>query len=1367
VAYSPPVQTVKNAYQPHHENDDAYLPSTLPPQRTPPPPPLKIPLTDFDDGQNSDQKQHAIRSLHSPRSESHQSKSSLDHELRQYQQYSERIHSLADSSVESLISYRQSREEKEDSSRPAEQYSFPSSETHKRQISRQEQAVLIADSSGDGGGSNCTREEEIHETTHDSVLPAEPSMSSNQHHGNIMPSLPGTSASGSPAPLIIEATPNQFALRNSLTQTKDHGSNESGRRSNNSIYRHSVNSHHSSSSVSEEESQLRSADAISSNSIITGRNPKIISIVSNQRHGEPIGKLTDMVSHQNGHHSASALGFGGPSDWEHFGDYEAEEVDDTDLYSRTKSEVATDIASDTAELPVDLTPVDKLHNPIQSSQVKSESNPNDAPHLSLHGAFSVDSPKRDHESNLSQDDSRRASGTESQIEAKVSDPAGPQSSTVQTEKAHPHVEILDVDETMEARRRSNDKTQEDQTSNSPYLGNIDISSDQPVKPSQDSQEEGLQSSDNSSDLSSRTLDDSQSKALIIRSSSNEPEAPFLAVEAVITDLSQQTEAPNHVKMDTEDDRVSPMVNESPSNMGQSKINQETPDDRASSQESDISNHPIADPRPGTTEEPLITVPDPNPAHRSSAPVTVCPEELVTHQVFRPDETMPLGTKEMNEIYADLDPWGRASLHRYLSMLHDEAKAESHAEKLKIFTSFANREAELRAALFTAEADAKEVQVALNEDASKHAAEPTPKRSEKALPALPPDSGSDGGQAAGSSTAQPVSESKSENLSQDPMISLPIDPMSDETPYSPGGRPLISRQTKDDNPENPVPELKTSREKVSRVLTQFASYLYPVQSTSPEAPKIMVSVNDNGAQKSAYIPYKYNQTEAEAITYLSKRQSAYRPYAALTMDTLDSKSYPTVESANKQKTMGESSVSESQEGNRQENQPFGLTTCIPEVAEFKKNNQTRDKQDLRHFVQSDFDPLNSVLPSFDVIMQDSPKLQELQRSMDEFPDDFSFIHQSVVAWDAVAKKERERFDRERHIRQGESERKIDKLFNDNEIGYGDISELEGEFKRSEASRKADEDRHEYQTFLAGVFDVVWTRLNYEIDHLNPLYDKYTTSINDSLVGKDMFEASPTQFPLAPLMSDLLALHQKLEVRHQKAFEAVLERDRRLKKTEVSAWYTLGNVGKVKELEKHFEGAEKNAIVAYCQQRDERANKLMDVLDHNTLRGVGANQDYMQCLMKAVRRVASGRAFASIPSTDPRLGVEEVKKAKSITRALARSSEEIVRTFHVADMLLNAADYELSIAKAKLANADPGTFKQLKEERTKEDQKLMRDLERRLALIRKDTRMTLDEVAKLLAFLGVEAGQPEVENMVIEKIIPPLPSSSSSSGPERVL
>jgi hypothetical protein len=142
-------------------------------------------------------------------------------------------------------------------------------------------------------------------------------------------------------------------------------------------------------------------------------------------------------------------------------------------------------------------------------------------------------------------------------------------------------------------------------------------------------------------------------------------------------------------------------------------------------------------------------------------------------------------------------------------------------------------------------------------------------------------------------------------------------------------------------------------------------------------------------------------------------------------------------------------------------------------------------------------------------------------------------------------------------------------------------------------------------------------------------------------------------------------------------------------------------------------------------------------------VGANQDYMEMVMKAVRRIASGRAFASQPgSSEPGAGLEDVTKAESITKALATSSEQIVQTFHVADMLLNAADYELSVAKARLEGADMATLQNLKEERAKEDQKLMRDLEHRLALIREDSRRTHDEIVKLLLFLGVQSGHAEV-------------------------
>ena len=52
-----------------------------------------------------------------------------------------------------------------------------------------------------------------------------------------------------------------------------------------------------------------------------------------------------------GTYGASALGFGGPSDWEHFGDYEAEEIDDTELYTRSKAPIQLIANPETTELP--------------------------------------------------------------------------------------------------------------------------------------------------------------------------------------------------------------------------------------------------------------------------------------------------------------------------------------------------------------------------------------------------------------------------------------------------------------------------------------------------------------------------------------------------------------------------------------------------------------------------------------------------------------------------------------------------------------------------------------------------------------------------------------------------------------------------------------------------------------------------------------------------------------------------------------------------------------------------------------------------------------------------------------------------------
>jgi hypothetical protein len=65
----------------------------------------------------------------------------------------------------------------------------------------------------------------------------------------------------------------------------------------------------------------------------------------------------------------------------------------------------------------------------------------------------------------------------------------------------------------------------------------------------------------------------------------------------------------------------------------------------------------------------------------------------------------------------------------------------------------------------------------------------------------------------------------------------------------------------------------------------------------------------------------------------------------------------------------------------------------------------------------------------------------------------FINKTVVAWDAEAKKIRGTHEKERQLRQEQSEERIDGLFHDNEIGYSDIGALEAEFKKVEAEARS--------------------------------------------------------------------------------------------------------------------------------------------------------------------------------------------------------------------------------------------------------------------------------------------------------------------------
>lgn len=773
---------------------------------------------------------------------------------------------------------------------------------------------------------------------------------------------------------------------------------------------------------------------------------------------------------------------------------------------------------------------------------------------------------------------------------------------------------------------------------------------------------------------------------------------------------------------------------------------------------------------------------------SSAPPHATLPPLISNTSLS-HHTDSLETSAVQDPYSDLDPWGKASLNRFAAMLREESRAETNQDKLNIFNVFTSRESRLRVVLYgtddelmipakpmqqRVETTKKPEKVGFVKQAVERANSIGLERSLKALPALPVSRESviglpgnalapsvlyhgltSNGQAVGLSTPssgdafrlKKESEVPSKPSADDSYVL--IDSPSDEFQYSPGGRPVVARLPKTGraNDVDSSQDATPGPEKDGAASSKTPGSSRHTNSSRINGP-IAVGFEDLGASdKPANRPLKYSEGHSEVKNYLTNRKSVCRPYATLTQGSLESAS-----------TFGKEEDVKLDGAKGVISAPTSLYNPILQAKEYESSNTKRQEArkaegqaDLRRFVKADFDPLLLALPKSDAIVHVSARILDLKNVMEAVPDDFGFIHQSVVTWDAKAKKQREDNDRQRHARQAESEQKIDLLFDDHEIGYGDIAELETEFKRSEAARKADEDRFEYQTFVTDVFNLVWTRLHYELDQLLPHYDQYSKLMDHTLAGKDMFEGSKEGLALGPTMSSFLALHQKIEIRYQKAFEAVLERDRRLKKTEISPWYSLSNIAKVKQLEKQFEDAEKKAIIEYCLQRDARANSLMDVLDQNTLRGVGANQDYMEAIMKAVRRIASGRAFASVPgANEPTAGLEEVEKARAITALLASSSEQVVQTFHVADMLLNSADYEVSVAKAKVAKADPATLAKLKEERAKEDQKLMRDLEHRLALIREDTRRTNDEIVKLMLFLGVQNGRADSAPSHVEAI-----------------
>ncbi|KAL8971571.1 MAG: hypothetical protein Q9183_000986, partial [Haloplaca sp. 2 TL-2023] len=846
-----------------------------------------------------------------------------------------------------------------------------------------------------------------------------------------------------------------------------------------------------------------------------------------------------------GPYSASALGFGGPSDWEHFGDYDAEEVDDTDLYIRPRSLENQKASIDSSELP--------------ANSALEESPPKQQPDV-INGSKEF----KDRASNQTI--------VQPQATASIHNVESKDLLLEQDDRNSKEPDRGDQPDLLASAAESNFALSENRN-----LGKVDV----PPALSQPPVTQHL------------VQEPEQVKQPVL-------EAAVLPANASIDEQSadkvhlHEDEA---LVVDTDYQRwhtVNRLIDPYKIEAGPS----------SNTQDLDTAERPVSHPVSGSR------LSSEQQQHRDVAQIPetqTLPRDSTKRLSLVSNASVLSKTKQILDPYGDLDPWARSSLNRYVAMLREESQGPTDAEKLQIFMAFSQKELKLRAVLYSGGNDQGDTLSATSNDGpSQGLSSLTLRRpASKALPALPPDA--DHSERMSLQNAALVSHSvqapsparltTTGGDKKDPRLSGEDTYVMVDTPG--GWRQQLPEETMVElhGPgDGPIPAPASTTDHRRNVVQPVSEPGVP----DPPRQNSTIFTDHASEGKPAYTPFRYSQGYIDDSDQPMDRRASYRPYAALKLELVEHRAAsvsqgPSASGHGANLRTNWSGYQFPRPGFAQEHHPSDSGTQHPFVAEEKPSAE------LRRFERADFDPLVAVLPSSDQIPRSAVELPSYQRGVDAVPDDFSFIHQHVVAWDAKAKTTRGQHEKERHTRQAESEQRIDALFNDDEIGYGDIAELESEFKRAEAARKTEEDRAEYQAFVAEVFDAVWTRLHYEIDQLNPLYDEYTDLAHETLAGRDMFETTRERFALAPTMSALLTLHQKLEMRHQKAFEAVLERDRKLKKTEMSPWYTLANVAKVKQLENQFEHAERKAIVDYCKQRDQRANRLMDVLDQNTLRG----------------------------------------------------------------------------------------------------------------------------------------------------------------------
>ncbi|KAL1957063.1 hypothetical protein VTO42DRAFT_6321 [Malbranchea cinnamomea] len=708
-------------------------------------------------------------------------------------------------------------------------------------------------------------------------------------------------------------------------------------------------------------------------------------------------------------------------------------------------------------------------------------------------------------------------------------------------------------------------------------------------------------------------------------------------------------------------------------------------------------------------------------------------------------------------YADLDPWYKSSLTRYVTMLRKEMETESEEEKFKIFTTFMAKESKLREILYNIEPVSD---TPPPKKKSELGAEKKPLKIDtaKVEPAEPADDGDD----------------------------------DDGITYSPGGRPIFKplppRQPSADgglhrSASNPTPPRQRSSQSAvsspvvggsaSSSIVRDAPVKPPPRSTSVPPGANLSNPAATEPARPAYTPFRYIEGPQRGSEPLKFERPAYQAYSALRMASAESgriMSHAPAQPAHPDAPA---------QARGEHNETFLNLVRAKSVA-YKANPLATSATPRpgtadplkKGIAGAIFDELRGIVPSSLPRPAEDPQIVSMRKEIDRFPDDFGFIQKAIDAWDRGANLREAAIEKQRRARQEESEHHIDSLFNDKEIGYSDINVLENEFKQTEAQKQLNEERKEYDKFVEIVFSRVDERLESEIAALQKQYDLALKHLDAEASGVQTGSPSKSQkFQLSHAMRNTVDVFQKLEMRHRKRVETVLERERRRKKAERRFFVFLGDSVALREMDKEFDHRERRILLEAAQSRDQRANKLMDLFDEASMRGIGENQRLLDDIALKVEQVDE-ELIKNMAGVAP--GAHRVLGSTvEFVKFLGLDSESILQTFGTADRILNDADYEVSVCEARVAKSSADIFRRLEEEKRKEDKKIDDDLESRIASLKQGSQEILADIQRVLDLMAQAGIQPSDGGTADPSwsfspppAPAPQPASPSSSLPEPV-